>query len=208
MHDRRVNGETFVFGNQGGLFMNAMTWWDHQSESVWSQPWGRAISGPLKGTELELLPSQLLPWKTWKELHPNTLALDVGGPRLLARESFHPGYVIGVTLGDEATAFPYQLAADEEVIDDYVGPYPVVIHVNPDARSVQAYLRQVEERMLTFVQQAGQVRDEETESTWELERGVAIAGPLQGQTLRTVPYIPAFPEAWRDFYPRSRWYSQ
>jgi hypothetical protein len=54
-----------VFGNQGGLFMNAMTWWDHESESVWSQPWGRAIAGPLKGIELELLPSELVPWETW-----------------------------------------------------------------------------------------------------------------------------------------------
>ena len=61
MHDRRVDGETLVFGNQGGLFMNAMTWWDHKMESVWSQPWGRAIAGPLKGTELELIPSQLVP---------------------------------------------------------------------------------------------------------------------------------------------------
>ena len=75
MHDRRVSGEALVFGNQGGLFMNAMTWWDHASGSVWSQPWGRAIAGPLKGVELELLPSELVPWKTWRETHPNTLAL-------------------------------------------------------------------------------------------------------------------------------------
>ena len=33
-------------------------------------------------------------------------------------------------------------------------------------------------------------------------------GPLKGQILRSVPYIPAFPEAWRDFYPHSRWYEE
>jgi hypothetical protein len=29
---------------------------------------------------------------------------------------------------------------------------------------------------------------------------------LKGQALRGVPYIPAFPDAWRDFYPDSQWY--
>jgi hypothetical protein len=64
VHDRRVNGETFVFGNQGALFQNAMTWWDHQTQSVWSQVWGQAIAGPLKGTTLELIPASIVPWRT------------------------------------------------------------------------------------------------------------------------------------------------
>lgn len=138
MHDRRVNEETLVFGNQGGLFMNAMTWWDHQTESVWSQPWGRAIAGPLKGVELELLPNQLVPWGTWKEAHPNTLALKVDRARY-RRESFRPEYVIGVALGESATAFPYKLAAQAGIINDDVGPYPVVVYVDPEAHSVHLW---------------------------------------------------------------------
>jgi hypothetical protein len=200
-----VNEETLVFGNQGGLFMNAMTWWDHKTESVWSQPWGRAIAGPLKGVELELLPNQLVPWGTWKEAHPNTLALKVDGARY-RRESFRPEYVIGVALGESATAFPYNLAAQAGIINDDVGPYPVVVYVNPEAHSVHVYLRQVDERVLIFVQQGGLVQDEETGSTWQMDRGLAVDGALKGQALRSVPYIPAFPEAWRDFYPHSRWY--
>jgi len=42
--------------------------------------------------------------------------------------------------------------------------------------------------------------------SWQMERGLAVEGPLKGQTLRSVPYIPAFEDAWRDFYPESRWY--
>ena len=60
--------------------------------------------------------------------------------------------------------------------------------------------------MLTFRQESGVVRDEETGSTWQMDRGVAADGPLKGQALRSVPYIPAFPDAWRDFYPDSEWY--
>ena len=72
VHDRRVDGETLTFGNQGALFMNAMTWWDHDTESVWSQPWGSAIRGPLEGTALTLIPASIVPWPTWLDEHPDT----------------------------------------------------------------------------------------------------------------------------------------
>jgi hypothetical protein len=200
-----VNGETLIFGNQGALFMNAMTWWDHKTGSVWSQVWGRALDGELKGTELELLPSQLVPWHTWKAEHPQTLALKVDGPRL-RRESFYSGYVIGVTLGDAAMAFPYEQAEDAGIINDAVGSHPVVVHVNSEARSVHVYLRQVEDRVLTFEQDGEVVQDQETGSTWSMDQGLAVEGPLQGQALLPVPYIPAYPNSWRDFYPESLWY--
>ncbi len=201
-----------MFGNQGGLFMNAMTWWDHESESVWSQPWGRAIAGPLKGIELELLPSELVPWETWREAHPNTLALKTenqgfrGGGHFLA--PFQPSYGLGVPLGDHATAFPYQVAADAGIINDSVGPYPIVVHADPDAKRVNVFLRQVDEQTLTFSAEGGGVRDAETGSTWAMETGVATDGPMQGQILRSVPYVPAFESAWHDFYPESRWYGR
>jgi hypothetical protein len=211
VHDRTVDGKVKVFGNQGALFMNAMTWWDHETESVWSQPWGRAIVGPLQGTELELLPSELVPWGTWREAHPETLALSrqalsVYPGSSFGRARFHTYYVIGVTLGKDATAFPYQLAAETQIINDSVGTNPVVVHVDPAKSQVHVYLRQVTGRQLTFVLQDGTVRDEETGSTWEMSNGLAIDGPLQGQALRTVPYVPAYPSAWEDFYPESRWY--
>ena len=185
--------------------MNAMTWWDHKTESIWSQPWGRALAGPLAGTELELLPSQLVPWKTWREEHPNTLALQVGGLRL-RRAKLYTGYVIGVTLEGSSTAFPYELAEEAGVINDAVGPYPVVVYVDPEKQSPHVYVRQLDDRILTFVQEDGVIRDQETGSTWKMETGLAVDGPLQGQALHTVPYIPSYQSAWRDFYPESRWY--
>ena len=51
------------------------------------------------------------------------------------------------------------------------------------------------------------MQDVETGSTWQMDRGVAVEGPLKGRALRSVPYIPAFDIAWRDFYPDSEWYT-
>ena len=56
VHRRELGGEAIWFGNQGGLWGNAMTWFDHATGSVWSQPLGLAIAGPRRGQRLDLLP--------------------------------------------------------------------------------------------------------------------------------------------------------
>jgi hypothetical protein len=203
--DRTVDGEALVFGNQGALFMNAMTWWDHKTGSVWSQVWGRALSGQLQGTELELIPSQLVPWQTWRENHPNTLALKVDG-LLHRREGLYDSFVIGVPMGEHAMAFPYVEAEQAGIINTTIGSNPVVVYVDAETRNVAVFLRRAGDRELTFMKQDGLVQDAETGSVWDLNRGVAVEGELEGQIVRRVPYIPAFPHAWSDFYPHSLWY--
>ena len=79
VHRRSIDGTPIVLGNQGALWGNAMTWWDHETGSVWSQPLGEAILGPLTGTRLELLSSTLTTWDDWRAQHPSTLALDAPG---------------------------------------------------------------------------------------------------------------------------------
>ena len=107
VHDRRIDGETFTFGNAGGLFMNAMTWYDHETDSIWSQPWGRSIRGDLRGIELFLLPSQITTWGSWKAEHPDTLAMTngVGGGLFNFRQKFDPDFVIGLLLANKATPY-------------------------------------------------------------------------------------------------------
>ena len=65
-----------VFGVHGALWGNAMTWWDHDTGSIWSQPLGEAIAGPRKGETVELLPMTYTTWDSWRNAHPQTLALD------------------------------------------------------------------------------------------------------------------------------------
>lgn len=204
VHVRKVNGETEVFGNQGALFMNAMTWFDHTTGSVWSQVWGRAIDGPLKGAALELLPSQTIPWGSWKAEHPDTLLMVNGlnGLRFTG-ERFFPGYVIGVTLDDDAKAYPYEAAAQARVINDSLGKVPLVVVVNPETQAVSVFVRNVDGRDLTLRWADGLLVDEGTGSQWDPTRGVAIRGSFQGESLRPIPYTPAFPDAWQDFYPQS-----
>jgi hypothetical protein len=90
-------------GNQGALFGNAMTWWDHDTGSVWMQPTGKAILGPLRGARLELLASTLTDWGSWRRSHPETLALDAdGGPTGFDVDRMQ----IALELGGDSLAVP------------------------------------------------------------------------------------------------------
>jgi hypothetical protein len=211
VHDRRVDGETLVFGNQGGLFMNAMTWWDHKTESVWSQVWGQAIAGPLKGTTLDLIPAAIVPWSTWRTDHPDTMAM-INGKQGLAKRKERPrdGWVIGVALGEHDKAYYYAAVAEKGVVNDFVGPYPVAVYVDAETRRVQVYLRQVGQQVLTLrLDETGQhLVDAETGAAWDIVRGVGQSGPYQGEILRSVPYISSFDWAWQDFHPDTEFYPE
>ena len=86
VHRRSIDGEEVVFGVQGALLGNAMTFWDHDTGSVWSQPSGEAVAGPRLGQRLETLPISYTTWDAWRDLHPGTLALDQD----LDRSEQHP----------------------------------------------------------------------------------------------------------------------
>ncbi|MCH8283044.1 MAG: DUF3179 domain-containing protein [Chloroflexi bacterium] len=207
MHDRRIDGEAVVFGNQGALFMNAMTWFDHITASIWSQPWGLAIEGELKGTRLQLLPMSLVEWGGWKMDHPDTLVLDLPDvwPGIFS-QLFRDDFVIGVALGDHARSFPFLILAEEVVVNDAVGPFPIVLYTSPESRNVQVFVRQAQGQVLTFVPDGMQMRDRETGSLWDPIRGLAVEGPLRGQGLQRVPGNSSADWAWRDFYPKSTEY--
>ncbi len=108
--------------------MRAMTWWDHETSSIWAQPWGMAIAGPLEGARLELLPASIVPWDVWMGEHPDTLVLDTDqGRYTAARKPFHPDFVIGIALGEHAKAYPIGPLARREMVNDEVGGVPILV---------------------------------------------------------------------------------
>ena len=207
MHDRQIDGKTYTFGNQGALYMRAMTWWDHETQSVWSQPVGTALAGPLMGTSLKMIPANIMPWSTWLAEHPDTQVLvGDGGGYFGGREAFSPNYVIGIILGDYAKSYPFSPASQQGVINDWLGPFPVLVLADADTKAVHTFLRKARDEELEFNLRDGQLVDRQTGSTWDVVRGIAVDGPLRGTVLQQVPYMTAFDWAWEDFYPHSEIY--
>ncbi len=181
-----------------------MTWWDHETGSIWSQPWGRAIAGQLKGTQLQLLPFSLEPWESWHTEHPDTLALVTEDRGTYLERPLTDDFVAGVAIGEAARGYPYPIISQQIVTNDNLSGIPLVIHVNPNTRSIHIFVRQLSDGTeLSFTGNAERMVDDQTESVWDPVRGIAREGELAGQGLREIPYISSFDWAWLDFYPHS-----
>ncbi len=139
VHDRRVGGSAAVFGNQGALYKGAMTWYDHATGSVWSQPLGEAIAGPLAGTDLELVPSQLTTWEQWIAANPHSRVLvsDIPSTPYSGRR---PGedHVAGVVVNGQAMAWPYLSVLDAETLNAHIGGIDLAIGVDTDTGAIRA----------------------------------------------------------------------
>jgi hypothetical protein len=72
----RVGDKNLTFGVSGLLYNSALLLYDRQTESLWSQILGKAITGPMKGTRLETVQLTYTTWRDWLLRYPNTLVLS------------------------------------------------------------------------------------------------------------------------------------
>ncbi len=64
------------FGVSGLLYNSDVLLYDRESESLWSQLLGRAISGPRKGEKLQPLAVIHTRWEVWRRMYPETQLLS------------------------------------------------------------------------------------------------------------------------------------
>jgi len=125
-----IDGDPVSFGVSGLLYNSDVLLYDRRTESLWSQIMGKAVSGPMMGTELQHMPASHTTWRDWQERHPDTLVLSTqtgysrnysstpyGGYEESGRiwfpvanrdERYHPKeQVIGLELNGEFKAYPF-----------------------------------------------------------------------------------------------------
>ncbi len=224
MYAREIEGEEFTFGVSGKLIRNVLVMYDRQTESYWSQLLGESVAGTMAGTKLEFLPSWMMSWEQWKELHPETIALDKGGRRG-GRDSYEGYYasdragvigktndderlytkefVVGVELEDDAVAYPFSALNEEPVINDALNGHDLLVVFDRQRGTGLVYDRNVDGQLLTFTQNSDQmtVKDEETGTVWDAFSGQALEGPLLGKQLERVKSTIVFWFGWVDFHP-------
>lgn len=81
MYARRVGERELTFDFAAGLLRDNLVFVDRETSSVWSQLYGGAVSGPLTGTPLRVVPSMQTTWKFWREIHPDTRVMMVEGEK-------------------------------------------------------------------------------------------------------------------------------
>ncbi|WP_454753975.1 DUF3179 domain-containing protein [Cupriavidus necator] len=161
-HSARVDGKRLTFGVSGLLYNSNLLLYDKQTQSLWSQMLGKAISGPLKGAALMGFPITHTTWQAWQKEHPHTVVLSerTGYQRnygfnpysdymtnavvmfRVRQEShrFHPKeWVLGVGANGSFKAYPFTgLAKAGNVVRDRVGGRLFEIRLDPATRSAQA----------------------------------------------------------------------
>lgn len=184
-----------------------MTWWDHETGSVWSQPRGEAIMGVLKGERLELMASTLSHWSSWREAHPDTLALEAWGfPMVVGLDDL----AFVVDLGEETVAYGYrQVVANGGVINDVVADVEVAIVVDPaDEQRWAVFSRRLDDVLVQLVVVEEQLLDTSTGTVFDPVLGFAVEGPLEGEALDRLPATTIFPDDFATFWPEGRLYEE
>lgn len=158
-----VNGEVLNFGVSGLLYNSDVLLYDRKTESLWSQLLSKAISGPLKGTRLEMLPLMHTTWAHWQKSHPKTrvLSRETGFRRDYERDPYagyetqqglyfpvskrdpryHPKErVLGIELNGKFKAYPMaELSKTGAELVDHFQSKKLLIRFDAGSHSAAAY---------------------------------------------------------------------
>jgi hypothetical protein len=158
-----ARGQALEFGVSGLLYNSGVLLYDRATDSLWSQGMRTAVSGPMKGERLTLIPAQYTTWGGWLQQQPGSLLLsrDTGYPHdydaqpyydyrrlpVVAFPTVHhdlritaKSWVVGVTLGEAALALPFeQLDRLEAPLRVPLGDVEVEVHWNREAQSARVF---------------------------------------------------------------------
>ncbi len=191
VHERVIDGETVVFGVQGALYLNAMTWWDHDTGSVWSQPLGEAIAGPRRGETVPLLASEFTTWDAWRAAHPDTSALDA--PGVPTGFDLADLFVV-VDFDDDVRAYPISDLREAGVVNDVVAELEIAVVSDPrDPERWAVFSRRVGVDVVELEVVDDVVRDTISGSTFEPARGWGLDGPHADEVLDRLPAFVSLP---------------
>lgn len=161
--DALVAGRELTFGVSGLLYNSDVLLYDRQTNSLWSQLLGQAISGPLKGKRLTMLPLTHTTLADWRKAQPATqvLTTSTGNVRPYRRDpydgyekaeelmfpvqfraaGFHPKErVLGLKLDGHSKAYPFvELGKTSGEFADRIGDQTLTIRYERNAKRATAY---------------------------------------------------------------------
>lgn len=184
---------------------------DKETGSLWSHILGRAMRGPLEGTQLEIIPAVMTTWKAWRRDHPKTTVLNL--PRTVNNytASFYrdpSAFVFAVVLAGQARAYSLARLAAEPIVQEIVAGVPILVVFDRESTAATLHRRTLDGKTLTFRVDGDRLTDEQTQSTWDRRRAVAVDGPLKGKTLEPIPAILSYRRSWETFHPDSTYWGE
>lgn len=225
VYTRTIGEKTFTFIVSGKLWRNSLIMQDKETNSLWSHVTGESMDGPMKGQQLEYIPSVQTTWADWVEQHPETKVLrkekavrnsayesyfkdpdriGIFRTRWLIEQMPGKGLIHGITRGPHAVAIADEKLNTCQILNIRVGEDPFVVVRAADG-GVRAFYAGTRGKKLHFHRDSHSPRilDKETGSIWNLDSGECIRGELKGVTLEEEVVRTAFWFAWSNFYPNT-----
>ena len=199
---------------------------DEQTGTYWQQISGKAVSGPLSGSQLPFVHSDELNFGTWQSEEPQGTVLqdtaqyrfgyarkdwDVRMQRAPTVIDFREhglkarDLMLGIQAFGASRAFPYDQVIREKLVEDHVGAQPVLLVVGGDGQSVRAFRDRIpgvqgapEFYRLPGNQPGALLMDAATGSEWNFQ-GCAVSGKAKGVCLEPVEAIKDYWFDWRNF---------
>jgi hypothetical protein len=116
--------------------------------------------------------------------------------------------IVGIKEGGQSKAYLFSAIEKEGPVLDMIGGTYIVIFVGDDKKSVRAFEREIDDRMLEFFVKpdSSEIVDAETGSTWDFS-GKAVAGELSGKQLKRVAVIKDYWFDWKTYHPDTQLYT-
>ena len=212
MYRRKLDDQVLEFGHAGILYQNSFVMYDRGTQSLWVHVTGKAEVGPLKGKQLEFMPSTVTTWANWKKNYPHTKVLPGyrRGGFMGTYSGLFPNDIIGLALvvKFKGKLYPFGMLAKQNVVNDAFNGTKVLVYYSPEEGTATAWGRDLDGRTLSFVASEEKdtqgnvlLKDQETGSSWSWLRGEAVKGKLKGRKLAPLLYNPILNERFVAFYP-------
>jgi len=204
---------------------------DEQTGTYWQQISGRAVSGPLAGSQLELVYSDELTFGLWRNeaaagmvlkpvirdasqyapsdwdvrMQKTPTVLDFPNTALRSRD-----LVLGIAAFDSARAYPVDRILREKLIEDRIGSEPIILVVGPDEKSIRVFHARLHpgdpapEYYRSKPARGGADEPLYMDAASGSQwsfRGCAVAGKLTGACLEPIPAVKDYWFDWRNYHP-------
>lgn len=223
-----INGQRVEFGTSGKLYNSNLVMYDRLTDSYWPQITGQAMVGPLTGTKLEIIPSTVIFWDDLKKQHSDAkvLSRDTGflrnytvdpyGDYYTSRTVFFPvdntddrlhpkAEVAGLELDNQFKAYSFDKIKQEIIFNDSFAETNLLVLADPKDKGVKIFNRQVNGQILEFEYKNNQLKDKQTNSTWDFQ-GKATEGSLKDKQLEEIGYFHNFWFSWVAVHPETELY--
>lgn len=187
-YDAEINKKRVIFGVSGNLYNSNVLFYDHLTESLWSQLKQEAVAGKMTATKLKPLVVFNTTWKDWQKRYPDTkvLSLNTGYTRDYKRDPYQE-YIQTDEIYFPVSSFNKKLPKKERVLG---------VIVNAEAK---AYPFSVLDKVFSpLLDEVGEEKifiyfDKEEKSAW-----------VESENGEVMPSVHVYWFAWYAFYPETK----